>query len=444
MVSFDAQGKLSLKLNAQSPMVHFQAREPGATVRASEVKPKLDRYLIRKLARQTGLDGAALAKIPEYKDWFRPSTDENVPPTALRYQMQIFCEDAPEIVVLNLDNDLKNKNKVEEEMARYAKSVSKYPIFYANSGVKDPKQQRLGIVSNPTVVIRCFHDGLKDLIKKNLEDFFLVTNFGTMQNKGFGSFAPVRPNGNRNPNMAEIRRIAGLLKREHGVQRCLYMIVERNNDFSSLFQAIEHFYRLMKSGYNNEYTDELEPSFLFRYMHSEYGIGNEKAWMKQNHISPVVGWQPEFPPSEDHPPRYVRAFLGTAETMSYKKAKQGNAKIDISIHSDDIQRAPSTIFFKIVGNTVLIVPCPVEDALYGKSFVFTPKEKVAGKYIRPFGYQEGTLDTPDKNQFPNERFDTEDFLMQYADHYNYLVRDAYYRSGTVYKYLKNAPEVNQI
>lgn len=239
MVSFDAQGKLSLKLNAQSPMVHFQAREPGATIRASEVKPKLDRYLIWKLKQQAGLDGAELAKSSKYKDWFRPSTDENVPPTALRYQMQIFCEEAPEIVVLNLDHGLAKRYGVEKD-----KKTLAYPIFYANSGKDRAEDQRLGIVSNPTVVIRCFHDGLKDLIKKNLEDFFLVTNFGTMQNKGFGSFAPVRPNGNRNPNMAEIRRIAGLLKREHGVQRCLYMIVEKNNydhDFSSLFRAIEHF-----------------------------------------------------------------------------------------------------------------------------------------------------------------------------------------------------------
>lgn len=34
--------KLQLHLIAQSPMVHFQGDEAGATIRGSELKPKLD------------------------------------------------------------------------------------------------------------------------------------------------------------------------------------------------------------------------------------------------------------------------------------------------------------------------------------------------------------------------------------------------------------------
>ena len=33
--------KLTATLESQSPMIHFQARETGAVLRASEVKPKL-------------------------------------------------------------------------------------------------------------------------------------------------------------------------------------------------------------------------------------------------------------------------------------------------------------------------------------------------------------------------------------------------------------------
>ena len=36
-------------LEQQTPMIHFQSSEAGATLRASEVKPKLDKFLIKQL-----------------------------------------------------------------------------------------------------------------------------------------------------------------------------------------------------------------------------------------------------------------------------------------------------------------------------------------------------------------------------------------------------------
>ena len=41
--------KLEIQLEAQTPILHFQPDTAGATVRASEVKPKLDKFLIKKL-----------------------------------------------------------------------------------------------------------------------------------------------------------------------------------------------------------------------------------------------------------------------------------------------------------------------------------------------------------------------------------------------------------
>ena len=41
--------KLKVQLEAQSPIIHFQHDQAGATLRASEVKPKLDRFLLNKM-----------------------------------------------------------------------------------------------------------------------------------------------------------------------------------------------------------------------------------------------------------------------------------------------------------------------------------------------------------------------------------------------------------
>ena len=45
MCKFDGY-KLTMKLEAQMPMIHFQSEQNGATLRASEMKPKFDKYLL--------------------------------------------------------------------------------------------------------------------------------------------------------------------------------------------------------------------------------------------------------------------------------------------------------------------------------------------------------------------------------------------------------------
>lgn len=41
--------KLELNLICHAPIIHFQPDEEGTTLRASEVKPKFDRYLMKKV-----------------------------------------------------------------------------------------------------------------------------------------------------------------------------------------------------------------------------------------------------------------------------------------------------------------------------------------------------------------------------------------------------------
>ena len=41
--------KLEIDLKCHAPIIHFQPEEEGATLRASEVKPKFDRYLMKKV-----------------------------------------------------------------------------------------------------------------------------------------------------------------------------------------------------------------------------------------------------------------------------------------------------------------------------------------------------------------------------------------------------------
>lgn len=74
--------KLKVQLEAQSPIIHFQHDQAGATLRASEVKPKLDRFLLNKMEQETGKRVAVLKEDNGYAVMF---TDKEH--NALNYRM---------------------------------------------------------------------------------------------------------------------------------------------------------------------------------------------------------------------------------------------------------------------------------------------------------------------------------------------------------------------
>ena len=67
---------LKYELVQQTPMIHFQHNETGACIRASELKPKLDRFLIKKYGRD------------KLENYFIDSTNGK---EALRYKVSILA-----------------------------------------------------------------------------------------------------------------------------------------------------------------------------------------------------------------------------------------------------------------------------------------------------------------------------------------------------------------
>ena len=167
---------------------------------------------------------------------------------------------------------------------------------------------------------------------------------------------------------------------------------ENVKDFTDTFEAIRCFYQLMKSGYNGVRSGEYERSFLFQYMHG-LGIGNEKAWMKQQHISPAIG--AKSPEQTDKTPRYVRALLGTAGNVSYQEEPKG--RVNVTISNEELPRVPSPVFFKVVKDTVFITASPIPKEVYGKSYTFTGD--------RRRGYASGEISTPETELFASGAFE---------------------------------------
>lgn len=393
--------KLVIDLEAQSPLIHFQtdsAHSKTTTIRASEVKPKLDRFLLKKLQLLNNYKD--IQEIKDNHKSFFTDCEHN----ALNYTMKIENIDSrPTIIELDTgDQNLR------------------YDLYYGNVG-RDGEDKKKGVISDPRVTIFCFISELRKIIQDNVVEFFLISNFGTMQNKGFGGFLPSACKYDSELTEEQINDIAGYLlndaadsMKERGsrTKTCYYMRFQKIEDenlerrkryFPKFFTEIKTFYSIMKSGQNHH---GYARSYIYEYMH-EKGIDNEKAWMKQQGIPPVVGEKPTGAGTvENHNPKYVRAMLGTGIVIPYKgeegKPSNRKGKVPITISSNsEIKRVSSPIYFKIIKNIVFIIAKEIPEEIYSKSFTFT----------NDLWKKKGDLYTPNG-------FDIDDFLDQYVQYYN--------------------------
>lgn len=216
--------KLTITLKQHTPLIHFQHDQDGATLRASEVKPKLDRYILSRLTPEQRAQG-------ENDGWIKRKNDK----VWLDYKMKI--EDVPSnVFTMNTNqkkkytNGDKKKDEKKHKNVRYVhygdtitdfnrsdrfvittgkqeyfgklrKSDSKiiydldsYPCFFANmdSDINDSNEYRkVTFAEEPfCMVIQTKYEFLYDQLFSPtlMSSFFLNYNFGTRQSKGFGSF----------------------------------------------------------------------------------------------------------------------------------------------------------------------------------------------------------------------------------------------------------------
>ena len=371
--------KLELDLKCHAPIIHFQpsVNAKGATLRASEVKPKFDKYLWTKEPEEL-------------------ATYELLP-----YKMK-FIE--------------KKKEVIDEKVADEYVDI---PLYYA-------KDQKRMVITNPRIVITCFDSTLQKLIVRHIKNFFIVTNFGAAQGKGYGSFTVIDPEKN---DQVEQENVEKILMEEFGL-KTLYKIdcnklVEKLAKFEAIkkiFRIIENFYKIIKGGINHK---NYIKGFLFIYM-NEKGIKNEKAALKTEIIdNPYSSNQNKVTQESQinsHKECYVRALLGLSSSFAFKdQRKQNGGAVDVNIkisHADEtIERFPSPLTFKVINNIVYIIPKKIDERIWEKEFVFTyelDKKRGHAHGIQPKEKPEKLkLDTPALNDFC-----LEDFLDEAVEYYN--------------------------
>ena len=136
--------KPTIHLTQHTPIIHFQYEQSGATLRATELKPKFDRFLKK-------VDSSLPFK-KHHNDHY-----------SLDYKVKI----------------LSKGNQIIE--------FEKYPpLYFGNQKGSKPKQKVIS--KDVTIEFFSFDQKILKAIDKHFEAFLANTNFGTRQSKGYGCF----------------------------------------------------------------------------------------------------------------------------------------------------------------------------------------------------------------------------------------------------------------
>ena len=338
---------LNFTLKQHTPLIHFQADQKGATLRATELKPKLDRFLLIKLGDGDYNAGVEIAK---QKKWLISKGDH----PALDYKVRIepnnsnYKDINPKTSMFF--GNLKPKDMVEEEWEklkkRYKTNEKTFKVFFVSFNTQILKQ-----------------------IKQYFKAFLSNENFGTRQSKGYGGF---------------------FIKDEAFDPKLIDAVVYSfdTEDWESdiklfyqfLRQGINRPKRIKKNGKSIEYKDKkgcnrtlfyCKP-FVYYFVNNTYDYTWEKRKIKQVFFATELAKQQKCKPYSDtlkridKKPYLVRDLFGLSTQELWKSYNNTTLlKID---SEKNITRFKSPITFKVIDKKVYFWVNDSYRQLLGKRF----------------------------------------------------------------------------
>lgn len=285
--------------------------------------------------------------------------------------------------------------------ARWRKSDVK---MITNKGILYP--------GNILIEILCSDEKLSETLKENIPGFFICHNFGTRQNKGFGSFEVVKI-GNKNEE--ENRNIEEIFKENFTFVYKRKIKEKYSDDLKEVFQIIQEDYKWIKSGIYKPY----KKSKLFLYdIKEEPGkseknrwekrqlkkwikekldhidIGGSRFYLKSEKISkkivdkvpwkcnaPIWGLKDEdqnWKDPENYNYYYLRSVLGIAEQYEFlvnnvNRENRAQYKVLAKIQHKNIERYASPLLFKVIGENIYLVGKDINEKMLNEEFTFDLK-----------------------------------------------------------------------
>lgn len=393
---------LTVKLKQHTPLIHFQHDQYGATLRASEVKPKLDRFILAKLSDDKRREG-------ERAGWIKRKNGK----VWLDYKMRIEAEEKPnEYLICSLFSsgeilDAKGGN-IKKLPFKILKNTPYFAQENVNSGKEDNDSNpvfiikgknsnnkntyiyneeawnsigKKGVMWNGVKVIVCsMFSAIIEEIKKYLSEFFICNNFGTRSTKGFGSFTIADSSAD----------IDSVLKNNF---QFVYKKDVSKLDMNGIFSDIKKNYQIVKSGINYQgYTKSLlfcyaadkmennprwEKRFFKRAVKGK--LPNEYRLLNKNK-APICDSSGNQSWDDKYDYKYVRAMLGVADKYEFLLEKNCNYngwkrdnknKLVVKPRINGVERCESPILIKVLGGAMYLVGNDVNKGVLNKDVKIT-------------------------------------------------------------------------
>lgn len=175
--------KLTVTLKQHTPLIHFQHDQEGATLRASEVKPKLDKFIIARLTDEQKAEGRREGWLKEKdgKSW-------------LDYKMRIVASDFMNFQ-MNKHKVVKRGIEQKDELQRPLYTTDNYPsntnsIVMSNIGGRIEEDVfNFKMARNEKIEFILKTQSLENIIAEYIYEFVGTQSFGNRTTKGFGSFS---------------------------------------------------------------------------------------------------------------------------------------------------------------------------------------------------------------------------------------------------------------
>ncbi len=202
---------ISIELEQQTPLLHFQPMQEGATLRASEIKPRLDKYILETLGDGDKNEALAIARS---KNWLIGQSEHE----ALNYKLRVIAYN-PISLQMKVD---KNTTKPRDENNRELFTTSNYPnnensLIMGNIGGHTKEELlNFSFYKNIRIEIRSCYDDLISELTKYIPLFFIENNIGNRQSKGFGSFIVKSINNEKYTNKPQYDYFVGFTLNSEG------------------------------------------------------------------------------------------------------------------------------------------------------------------------------------------------------------------------------------
>lgn len=359
------------KLVQHTPLIHFQHSEPHACLRATEVKPKLDRFLIEQLEKDDRFgDG-------RWKKWFVGNGSQQSFDYMIRItpnSEQVERTQSIERAIARAEHRPPNASFHEIHKNYFGNMASGNNI---QDTIRKTFKESLFYKDGLTLTIRCFIPELLTLIDEHIRGFFMMHNFGTRQRKGFGSFTV---DISTKPNEPKGFDLVGKY-----CPNAYYCKLDNDVNADALLDAVWVISAFLRSGFNRGEGNYVR-GFVFRYFQREKNpLANDKAFVKQqvlrNVYNEATRGEHLHPYGNNVRYRYVRGLLGTNENSRFCRNPRGETREDRTVHNiyihsaEGVERFPSPLLFKPIGKFVFILPQKMPDEIFGSEFYILEKNQ---------------------------------------------------------------------